>query len=72
MIKETTDVSNCEQVIVINRSVNEDFEVFVEFIGLYQVDSIRTDSRTAVIKDTLMRINLPNTKLCGQCYDVAQ
>ena len=57
MIDETMDISNCEQITVVTRSVNEHFEVFEEFIGLYQVDFIHADSLTAVIKDTLMPLN---------------
>ena len=69
MIDETTDITNHEQVAVILRRVNEKLEVFEEFIGLYQVDSIRAECLTSVIKDSMFRLNLPISKLRGQCYD---
>ena len=37
MIDETTDISNKEQVVVVFRRVDEDFEVHEEFIGLYEI-----------------------------------
>ena len=69
MIDETTDVSNQEQVTVVMRRVNEELEVYEEFLGLYQVASIVADSLAAVIKDTMTRLNLSMRKLRGQCYD---
>ena len=51
MIDETTDISNREQVTIVIRRVNDDFEVYEEFLGLYHVHSIGADSLTAVIKD---------------------
>jgi hypothetical protein len=42
-----------------------------EFIGLYQTGSIQAQSLVAIIKDTLLRLNL-KLELCrGQCYDGA-
>ena len=58
MIDETTDVSNREQVAIVMRRVDEEFEVSEEFLGVYHVQSIGADSLTAVIKDTLVRMNL--------------
>ena len=69
MIDETTDISNREQVTIVIRRVDEDLEVYEEFIGLYQVDSICAERLTEVIKDCFIRLNLPIRKLRGQCYD---
>lgn len=69
MIDETTDISNREQVTIVIRRVDEDLQVYEEFIGLYHVDSIGAERLTAVIKDCLIRLNLPISKLRGQCYD---
>jgi hypothetical protein len=44
MVDETTDVSNQEQVTIVMRRVDEDLEVYEEFLGLYQVASIGADS----------------------------
>ena len=40
MVEETTDVTNKEQVTVVMRRIDEKFEVFEEFLGLYSVSSI--------------------------------
>ena len=71
MADETSDIANKEQVTLILRWVSESFEVHEEFIGLYQVDAIDAKTLTAVITDTLLRMNLSTTKLRGQCYDGA-
>lgn len=69
MIDETVDVSNQEQVTIIMRSVDDDLEVYKDFLGLYQVTSIGAESLVAVIKDTMTKLNLFMSKICGQCYD---
>jgi len=71
MMDETTDVSNNEQSVIIFRWVSEDFEVNEEFLGVYQVPSIDAETLTAAAKDTLCRMNLPLSKVRGQCYDGA-
>ena len=69
MIDETTDITNQEQVTVVMRRVAEDFEVYEEFLGLYSVSSIDAATLLSVIKDIMLRLNLPLNKLRGQCYD---
>jgi len=71
MMDETTDVSNNEQSVIIFRWVSEDFEVNEEFLGVYQVPSIDAKTLTAAAKDTLCRMNLPLSKVRGECYDSA-
>lgn len=65
----TTDISNKEQAVIVLRWVSNDFEVNEEFLGLYNVPTIDVTTLTMAAKDTLCRINLPMTKLRGQCYD---
>ena len=69
MIDETTDVSNQEQITIVMRRVDEELEVYEEFLGLYQVTSISAISLAAVIKDIMTRLNLSMSKFHGQCYD---
>ena len=71
MVDETTDVSNDEQVVLCLRWVDDNFDAHEEFIGLYKVDSICSDSLVALIKDALLRMNLTLSKVSGQCYDGA-
>jgi len=58
MIDETTDVTNYEQVKIVIRTIENDFEVNEEFIGIYAVPRIDAATLFSVIKDTLTRINL--------------
>ena len=69
MMDETTDVSNCEQVVVCLCWVSEDFEVNEELMGLYSVDSINAEILFSAIKDILLRFNLALSNIRGQCYD---
>lgn len=69
MVDETTDVTNQEQVTIVMRRLDEDLVVYEEFLGLYAVSSINAATLFTVIQDILLRLNLPTSKLRGQCYD---
>ncbi len=69
MADETTDVSNKEQLTLVIRWVDENFEVHEEFLGLYNLLSTTADSIVASIKDALLRFEIPTSKIRGQCYD---
>ena len=56
---------------VVVRSTTDRFEVHKEFLGMYQVPSIDTATLTEATIDALCRMNLPLSKLRGQCYDRA-
>ena len=71
MIDETTDLSNHEQATVVIRWISESLDVHEDFLGLYQVPSIDSDTLTSVVKDSLCRINIQICKLRGQYYDGA-
>lgn len=71
MADEVTDCSNKEQVVVCFRRVDHQFEAHEEFIGLYQVDSIKSSSIVEVLKDSILRLNLAMANCRGQCYDGA-
>ena len=71
MLDETTDVANVEQVVVCLRWVSERFEVYEDFVGLYQVESTQSEKIYGVIADVLLRLNLAVSKVRGQCYDGA-
>ena len=67
MANETTDASIKEQMVVVLRWVDvNDFSVHEDFIGRYEVASISFDTLVSVIKDTLVRINMPVSKCRGQ------
>ena len=71
MADKTTDSSNREEVILIIWWVTEDLEVHEEFLGLYHVEKIDSNTLTSVIKDVMIRANLSLEKLHGQCFDGA-
>lgn len=71
MMDETTDAANKEQVTIVFRLVTNDFEVHEEFLGLYEVSSIDASTLVKVMKDCLCRMNIPISRIRGQCYDGA-
>ena len=71
MIDETTDVSNVSQAVVVLRYVTDAFDVYEDLIGLYKVPSTDAATLVATAKDELKDVDLPISKLRGQCYDGA-
>lgn len=71
MADETTDKSNREQVVLVLRWVDDDLNTHEDFIGLYMVPSIDSDTLVSVIRDCLVRMNLTIANCRGQCYDGA-
>lgn len=71
MADECTDSANKEELVLCFRWVDDHLEVHEEFIGLYQISNISADTIVAVIKDTLLRMNLNLNRCRGQCYDGA-
>ena len=67
MANEVTDSLNKEQVVICLRIVDEQFEPHEEFVGMYQVDSIKSSSIVEVWKDTIVRLNLALSNCRGQC-----
>ena len=71
LIDEATDLSNREQLTAVVRFVNDELEVSEEFVGLYNVDRINSETLENAILDILLRLNIDIHKLRGQCYDGA-
>ena len=71
MCDEYCDVSNKEQLVVCIRWVDSKLQAHEEFIGMYVLSDIKSNTIVAVIKDTLTRLNLSLKKCRGQCYDGA-
>ena len=71
MSDECTDTSNREQLVICIRWADSNFESHEEFIGMYKIDDIRSDSIVAAIKDVLIRLGLCMNRCRGQCYDGA-
>ncbi len=71
MADECTDISNHEQLAICFRWVDNDLEVHEEFVGLYQIENIFSDTIVHVLNDCLIRMNLQWSRCRGQCYDGA-
>ena len=72
MTDETTGCSSKEQFIICFRWVDKGFDTHGDFIGINNVDNIKEDSLVTVIKDGLIRLNIPLSNARGQCYDGAK
>ena len=71
MMDETPDKANKEQCVFCMRHVDDDLEVHEDFIGLYEIESTKSDVLVQVTEDVMSRLNLPFSKVRGQCYDGA-
>ena len=69
MVDETTDISNKEQLTLVVRWVDENFDVFEEFLGMYGLQATTADSIVSAITDALLRFQISINKVRGQCYD---
>ena len=68
---ECTDIANHEQFTICIRWVDDNLIDHQDFIGLYQVDDITSDTLVTAVKDTLIRMNVSLSQCRGQCYDGA-
>ena len=68
---ETRDISNKEQLTVCLRWVDENFEIYEDFIGLVQLSDTKASTVYISIKDVLLRLSLPMNMCRGQGYDGA-
>ena len=66
------DCGNKEQFIICFRWVDKGFNTHEDFIGIYNVDNIKSDTLVTVIKEVLIRLNIPLSNARGQCYDGAK
>ena len=71
MCDECCDVSNREQLVICIRWVDSKLQAHEEFIGMYVLSDIKSNTIVAVVKDTLTMLNLSLKKCQGQCYDGA-
>lgn len=71
MVDESTDISNKEQAVICIRTVDDIFEVKEDFMGLYELESTTSDFIFESLKDALLCLNLPISKIRGQSYDGA-
>ena len=65
------EIANKEQFTICIRWVDDDLQDNKDFVGLYEINSIDSDTLVHAIKDTILRIGLSLSQCRGQCYDGA-
>ena len=68
---ESSDIANKEQFNLSIRWVNDLYETFEDPVGLYCLPNTTTDTIAKVVKDILIRCDLPLSLCRGQAYDGA-
>lgn len=68
---ETSDSSCMEQLSFCLRHVNDDFETFEEFVGLYQLESCSAETIFNVLKDIVVRCDIKFDNCRGVSFDGA-
>ena len=71
MCDEYTDVANKERLLFCHRWIDENLCAREDFLGYYELPNIKSDTIVAVIRDCLIRVELPIQNLRGQTYDGA-
>ena len=66
---EATDVANREQFNLSLRWMNDEYEISEDPVGLFCLPSTTADTITMVLKDFLIRCDLPVSLCRGQSYD---
>ena len=67
----TSDISGFEQESICIRYVDEDLNPIENFIELYVAKDTTAEGITAILKDGMIRMQLPLANLRGQTYDGA-
>ncbi|KAJ8895838.1 hypothetical protein PR048_001177 [Dryococelus australis] len=68
IVEETADNSTTEQVSISLRHVNDDFDVFEDFIGLYETSSTTGDTLAAIIEDVLWAVRSKSLNVVNSQY----
>lgn len=71
MVDETQDCSIREQVSFCVRTVDSNFEIIENFLGLYVTPNQESQTLFSIVNDIFVRLDLSFSKLRGQCYDGA-
>lgn len=71
LLDETSDLSKMEQISICLRVVSQNLVSSEFFLGFYSTSSTKTETLFQIVQDVFLRLNLPLTKLRGQCYDGA-
>ena len=69
-VDETTDISTQEQCVIVLRWVDD--ELHEDFIVLHSTPSADADAIVAIIKDVILRLNVPLSNCRGSVMMVQQ
>ena len=68
---EYTDINNYEQLTVCLQWIDDTLEEHEDFLGIYLIPDIASDTVVSVIKDAFIRLQLSLQNCWGQCYNGA-
>ena len=71
VVDGTQDIEGKNQESICIRHINQNFEIKEDFLGLYQTEVSTGETISNVVKDALIRLQLPITNLRSQTYDGA-
>jgi len=71
IVDETTDISTTEQVSICIRHVDDSINIYEDFLGVYATTKTDAGTLVTIIKDVLLRLNIPLSNMRAQCYDGA-
>lgn len=71
LLDETADILRTEQVSIYLRVVSAELIASEYFLGFYSTTDTKAETLFDIVKDVLVRFNLPQSKLRGHCYDGA-
>jgi hypothetical protein len=71
VVDGTTDVQGKEQEAICIRYVDDNLEIYEQFLGLYNLETTTGEAISEMIVDVLTRFDLPISKLRAQTYDGA-
>lgn len=71
MADEYTDISNKELLSLCIRWFDESLDAHEDFLGYYELPDIKSETIAVMIKDALIRMQLPLQDLRAQAYDGA-
>ncbi|XP_076352817.1 zinc finger MYM-type protein 1-like [Tachypleus tridentatus] len=69
LAEKCTDVAYKEKLTICIRWINDNLEPHEDFIGFYEISTIKADTIVLAIKDAIIRMNLTLANCRGQCYD---
>ena len=69
MVDETKGISNNQQLTIVLRTTDANFNVFEDFLGMYEIKNGTAEGIVSTIEHVFLCLGVPITKLRGQCYD---